>query len=254
MKAIIIAAGKGRRLKDYTKDLPKCLLKIGSKTILEWQLETLRGFGIQDISIVTGYRADKINFPGCKYYFNHRYEFNNILNSLMFAKGEIDSEVIIAYSDILYDRKVIDRLLGSERDISVVVDVDWKQQYIARDEHPIDEAETVRLGDGNALVEIGKNMARKKEANSEFIGMIKLSKNGAQTFKKFYEQAKSIYWGKPFIAADTFENAYLTDMIQYLINEGEAVYGVPIEGGWREIDTVEDYEKACKDFGKSLVL
>jgi len=247
MKAVIIAAGKGKRLKHYTETLPKCMLKVGDKTILEWQIAVLRSSGINDISVIRGYQADRINLSDCKYYFNERYEFNNILNSLMCAKNEIESDTIISYSDILYERKVVAQFLCSSHEISVVADVDWKKQYEGRDEHPISEAENVFWGEGNRLIEIGKKMDRKAEATGEFIGMIKLSGQGADKFKKLYEQAKRLFWGKPFISANTFENAYLTDMIQYLINEGEDVYGVAIEGGWREIDTVADYEKACRD-------
>jgi choline kinase len=250
MKAIIIAAGKGKRLKHYSANLPKCLLPVGDKSILEWQVETLRSFGISDITIIKGYQADKINFQGFKYYFNERYEFNNILNSLMCAKPAIQGDVIISYSDILYGRTVIERLLASPHDISAVADLDWKKQYVGRDDHPLSEAENILLGEGNKLIEIGKIMKRKSEANGEFIGMIKLSAKGSGIFTQQYDRAKALFWGKPFVAANTFENAYLTDMLQFLINEGEEVYGVPIEGGWREIDTVADYEKAVSDFGK----
>ncbi|MFA6600694.1 MAG: phosphocholine cytidylyltransferase family protein [Candidatus Omnitrophota bacterium] len=254
MKAIIIAAGKGKRLKHYSENLPKCLLPVGDKSILEWQIETLKSFDIREISIVKGYQADKINFPGFRYYLNERYEFNNILNSLMCAKAEVCGEVLISYSDILYGRRVVERLLASPHDIAVVTDVDWKEQYVGRVDHPLSEAETVLLGEGDRLLEIGKRMRRKAEANGEFIGMIKLSARGAETFTRCYEQARERFWGKPFVAADTFENAYLTDMLQFLIDEGETLYGVPIEGGWREIDTVADYEKACRDLGAQPAL
>lgn len=254
MKAIIIAAGKGRRLKHYTQDLPKCLLKVGEKTILEWQLNALRSFGISDITIIRGYQAGRIIAPGCKYCFNERFEFNNILGSLMCAVAEIEGDVIFSYSDILYDRRVIDALLRSPHDISAVVDVDWKKLYEGRKDHPIGEAENVLIGPGNKLIEIGKKMTRKAEANGEFIGMVRLSGQGAPLFKSYYDQAKETYWEKPFMTANVFENAYVTDMLQYLIQEGVDVHATPIHGGWREIDTVEDYEKACRDFKHSSVL
>jgi NDP-sugar pyrophosphorylase family protein len=69
MKAILLAAGMGTRLDKYTKDLPKCLLNLAGKTLIERQVETLRAAGINDIVIIKGFMPDKINIPGgfCKY-------------------------------------------------------------------------------------------------------------------------------------------------------------------------------------------
>lgn len=248
MKAIIIAAGMGKRLMPYTEKLPKCMLKVGSKTILEWQLNALHAAGITNISVVRGYQAEKINAPGCKYFLNVRYKHNNILESLMCARDEIEGDVIIAYSDILYNPSVVSRLMSFSSEIAVVVDVAWKKQYENREGHPIREAENVFWKESACLVEIGKKMTRKSEAVGEFIGMIKLSGDGAKKFRKLYDQARQRFWGRPFITANTFENAYLTDIIQYMVNEEVAISCVPIKGGWREIDTVEDYKKACKEF------
>jgi len=248
MKAIIIAAGKGVRLKHYTKDLPKCMLKFGGKTLLQRQVETLKANGITDISIIKGYQKEKINYPGFKYYINDRYEHNNILNSLFYAEPELDSDVIISYADILYEKNVVSRLLESKHDISIVVDIDWKGYYKGRKDHPIQEAENVIFDPNNKVVEIGKIMTRKHDVHGEFIGMMKLTKRGTDIFKRHFHRAKQVFWGKPFVRASTFENAYLTDMIQDMVDMGVDINCVIIERGWREIDTVGDYEKALKEF------
>ena len=77
-----------------------------------------------------------------------------------------------------------------------------------------------------------------------------VSKRGSQIFKRNFNRAKEVFWGKPFIRAATFEKAYLTDMLQDLVSMGIDVHCVIIERGWREIDTVEDYENALKIFEK----
>ena len=142
-KAIIIAAGLGSRLNELTRDIPKCMLKVDSKTILEHQLDAYNSNGITDISIVRGYKKDKINFNQLKYYENTDYQNNNILNSLFYAEKEIQGNVIVSYSDIIFSPKIIERLLESSADISIVVDVDWRGRYENRNDHPIDEAENV---------------------------------------------------------------------------------------------------------------
>jgi len=252
MKAIIIAAGKGSRLKHYTEDLPKCMLKFGGKTLLERQTEALKANGITDISIIKGYKEEKINYPGFKYYMNDRYEHNNILNSLFCAEKEMDSDVIVSYSDILYERQVISRLSESENDISIVVDIDWKGYYDDRKDHPIHEAENVIFDSNNKVVEIGKILTKKHDVHGEFIGMMKLTKRGADIFKRHFTRARELFWNKPFMRAATFQKAYLTDMIQDMVDMGVDINCVIIERGWKEIDTVEDYEKALKEFKEGL--
>ena len=78
--------------------------------------------------------------------------------------------------------------------------------------------------------------------------MMKLSPKGAEVFKRHFHRAKSLFQGKPFQRAKVFEKAYLTDMIQEMADLGVPVHCVIIERGWKEIDTVEDYEKALEAF------
>lgn len=248
MKAIIIAAGKGIRLRDLTRYTPKCMLDIKGKTILERQIGTLNECGISDISVVKGYRKEKIDYPGIKYYINDDYENNNILNSLFYAEEEMDSEVIISYSDILYEDRVVRKLLDSREDISVGVNVKWREYYENRFGHPMEEAENVIFDEEKNVIEIGKILARKDDAHGEFIGMMKLSKKGTDIFKNSFHEARKLFQGKQFVRAATFENAYMTDMLQYLVNNGVNVSCVAIERGWYEIDTVEDYEKVNREF------
>lgn len=251
MKAIIIAAGKGTRLKNYTATLPKCMLKFGGKTLLARQIKALRANGIRDITVVKGYMKEKINYPGIKYCINDNYEKNNILNSLFYAEPAMIDDLIISYSDILYEKEVVKRLLKSDKDISIVVDIDWLMYYKGRISHPPSQAEKVVFDADNKVIEIGKKIRTEKhDVCGEFIGMMKLSRRGIDIFKRNFHRAKKLFWNKHFQTAKTFEKAYLTDMIQDMVDIGVEVYSVIIARGWKEIDTVEDYEKALKEFKK----
>ena len=84
--------------------------------------------------------------------------------------------------------------------------------------------------------------------HGEFIGMMKLTNRGAEIFKQNFHRVKKLYWNKPFQRAKTFQKAYLTDLIQELVDIGIKVHCVIIERGWKEIDTVEDYQKALEEF------
>lgn len=250
MKAIIIAAGMGNRLDPLTDHLPKCMLKFGDKTLLQHQVETLRRCGINDIVVVKGFEKEKINYPDLRYYINVNYENNNILNSLFYAEEEMEGDLVVSYSDILFEKRVAERLLKSKMDITIVVDIDWQAYYEGRTQHPVAEAEKVTLGPDNEVLEIGKIVAAEHDVHGEFIGMMKLTPRGTETLKRNFNRAKQLFWGNPFQRAATFEKAYLTDMIQDLIDVGVKVHASIIKRGWREIDTVQDYEKALREMGE----
>ena len=247
-KVLIAAAGLGSRLKGHTENLPKCMLDFGGKTLLERQLSVYRNCGIDNISVVRGYKKNKINYKNIKYLDNNDYEKNNILNSIFYGEKVINGNIIIAYSDILFESSVVQRLLDSDHDVSVVVDIDWRGYYVGRKDHPIEEAENVIFNSNNEVIKIGKIATEKQEVHGEFIGMMKLTHRGAEIFKQNFHRVKKLYWNKPFQRAKTFQNAYLTDMIQELVDIGIKVHCVIIERGWKEIDTVEDYQKALQEF------
>ena len=248
VKSIIIAAGLGSRLKGYTEALPKCMLMFGEKTLLERQLEVYKDCGIKDISVVRGFKKEKINYKGLNYYDNTDYDNNNILNSLFYAEEAISGNVVISYSDILFDTSVVSRLLESNADISIVVDIDWRGYYIGRQDHPVEEAEKVIFDANNEVLKIGKVITTKQDVYGEFIGMLKLSPRGSEIIKLHFNRAKKIFWDKPFQRSQTFQKAYITDLIQDMVDMGVSIHCVIIERGWKEIDTVEDYEKALIEF------
>lgn len=247
-KVIIIAAGLGSRMKGYTETRPKCLLEFGDRTLLQRQIEAYNEAGISDISLVRGYKKECIDYEGITYYDNDDYESNNILNSLFYAEEAISGPVVISYSDILFESSVVKRLLGSKHDISIVVDIDWRDYYVGRNDHPTEEAENVIFDANNDVVKIGKIISNKDDVQAEFIGMMKLSARGAEIFKQHFHKSKALYWDKPFQRATVFQKAYLTDMLQEMSNLGVPIHCVIIARGWKEIDTIEDYENALTEF------
>ena len=249
---IIIAAGLGSRLKKYTDNLPKCMLDFAGKTLLQRQIEAFKINGLNKISVIRGFKKEKINYPDLTYFENKEYKNNNILNSLMYAEEALNGHVIVSYSDILFEKEVVKRLMESEHDISIVVDIDWRGYYINRKDHPINEAENVIFDANNNVVEIGKILTGKHDVHGEFIGMLKLSPRGSEIFKKHFHRAKDLYWNKAFQRAKTFQKAYITDIIQDMTDLGVPIHCVIIERGWKEIDTEEDYKNALKSFEEKV--
>ena len=251
MQAIIIAAGLGRRLKPLTDHLPKCMLEIDGKSIIQHQVNTLRSAGVERIAIIKGYCEEKVQLEGQNptYFFNRDYKYNNILESLFYAEEVINDQVIILYSDIIFEKTVVERLLKSHNEISIVIDVDWKNNYVDRRDNPMEDAEGVILDDNSQIRQIGKIIEEgKAEVSGEFIGMMKLRGQGSEIFKSFYHKSRKLYKEKPFQRAQSIRVAYLTDLIQELADNAIPVFCVKINNGWREIDTVEDLKKAAGFF------
>ncbi|MBT05346.1 MAG: nucleotidyl transferase [Rhodospirillaceae bacterium] len=246
--AVIIAAGLGSRLRPHTNSMPKCMLDFGGKTLLERQMEAYRSCGISDISVVRGYLKEKVSYPNITYFDNRDYEANNILNSLFYAETKIVGPTICGYSDILFDKEIVASLLTSPHDFSIVVDTDWRGYYEGRTEHPLEEAEKVIFDSDGVVRKIGKGIKDESKLDGEFIGMLKVSAKGANNFKHYFHKAKEMFWNKPFQKAAVFQKAYITDMIQEMVDNGVKIHCTLIKKGWKEIDTVEDYNKALQAF------
>lgn len=252
MKAIIIGAGRGIRLMPETKSYPKCMMDgVGKKKVLDWILDSLKAAGVKDVVFIGGYHIEKVIevYPELVFYINSEWAENNILASLFYAEREMNTAFISSYSDIVYTPAVVKKLRSSKADIALVVDRDWRKNYIGRTLHPEFQAEKVRVIDGKVRF-IGKHLSSNL-AYGEFIGLAKFSRKGAKIMKERYNKAVIKYQNKRFYHAKNIKIAYLTDMIQDLINIGVNVEPVDIFGGWMEIDTPQDLARSRKQFAKS---
>ncbi len=249
MKAVILAAGIGKRLWPYTKELPKCLaIVLEGKTLLEWQLETLGACGISEICIVRGYQADRIQAPGVRYFFNAEYERTNVLASLFCAEDALEGDVLVSYSDIWYEPAIVRRLLECREEIVLAADFLWEGRYIGRTGHPVSEVEVVLTAPDGRVEQIGKIAPADPGGTAEFIGMMTLRSGGCETLKTAYHAAAARYRGKPYQRAQVFEQAYLTDLLQELADGGVRIDCVHAGGGWREIDTRQDLKHLQAEF------
>lgn len=247
MKAIILAAGSGDRLGKYTGNLPKGMLDFVGKSLIERQVGILRSCGIDDIIIVRGYMPEKIQIPGVKYYLNKDYGNTNMVASLFCADEELDDDILVCYSDILYEKRIIQQILKSNVDIGVTADDSYLDYWRARLDNPEEDTESFVVED-NKIVELGTSNCGLDKARVRYVGLIKFSKKGVEDLKKIFHENKEKYWDKdePWLNSKSFKKAYMTDMIQALINAGHIVNPIIISRGWLEFDTIEDYEKALK--------
>tara|TARA_Y100001949_G_scaffold2804_1_gene2230 strand:+ start:847 stop:1593 length:747 start_codon:yes stop_codon:yes gene_type:complete len=243
MKAIILSAGDSSRLGNLTKELPKSLLDINGKSIIQRQIETFRNNGIKEIIVVVGSNKDKFQLNDVEFVIDKNFQEHDILGSLMEAKNYIKNDVLIFYSDILFEEKVLKQILGSDSDIGIVVERNWESAYVGRTDHPKSEAENVLIDGTKRIVKIQKNIKNSREHVSEFLGITKLSPNGSEAIVTIYENLLKTHSGN-FHDSKSLEKAYLTDMFQELIETGINLEPIFINGKWCEIDTIQDLENA----------
>lgn len=236
MKAVILAAGQGKRLHPYTADRPKCLVEIADTSLLDLQLEVLRSRNIDEIVLVGGYRSEMLRDRGSRLYVNPRFAETNMAWTLFCAEEELSGNVIVAYGDIVYSGEVLDRLLASPADIGVAIDMEWESYWNVRSENPLDDAESLKLGNGGQIREIGRRPGSLDEIEGQYMGLMKFTPAGLATLKSVAESLRSqVLTGGGFL-----EIAFMTDLLQVAIDQGARVDSVPVHGSWVEVDTVSD--------------
>lgn len=184
MKAVILAAGVGRRLKPLTNKLPKAFLPIERKPLIHYSLENLKKCGFHDVTIVVGYKASYFreqlsdNYKGTtiNYVLNPKYRTTGSMYSLLQTQKFIDDDILLLESDLLYEPKAVDAILSSPyKDLILVAGMSGSgdEVYICTDK-------------ANRIIDLGKNISKRNRKNAigEFVGISKLSK---QFLKKLFE-------------------------------------------------------------------
>jgi len=248
MKAIILAAGEGSRMGKLTKNIPKPLVLVNGKSIIERQLSILKQNKILDVIIVTGSHNEKFNFKNVVYVNDLDYKKHDTLSSLITARDYMNDEIIITYADQIFDEKIMESVINFKGDIGIAVDLDWEKNYVNRDQHPKSEAENILIN-GNEILEIRKNISECKENEKigECPGLVKFSRKASKVFLDKYSELEISHQGK-FHNAPSLEKALISDMIQELIDSKINVEPIYVSGKWCEIDTPQDLEIARKMF------
>ena len=249
MNVIILAAGEGMRLRPQTTNVPKGMVKLFDKSLLEIQIDIFKKCKIDDISIVSGYLSNQITIPSVNYYKNENYSSTSGIESLFCAKEKLQDNTIITYSDLVFEKSIIDNVIGFKGDIGITVDLDWEKNYVGRDLHPKSEADNVLLDKDGNIRKLRKNISEceENEKIGECLGLMKLSKKASKIFLDKYSELKNSHEGK-FHNAPSLEKAIISDMLQELIDSGITIEPILISGKWCEIDTPQDLEKARKLF------
>src|SRR5262249_9668133 len=131
--------------------------------------------------------------------------------------------------------------------ITLACDTDWRRRYVHRSQHPEHDAEKMRV-EGERVIEVSRRIPSER-ASGEFIGVMKLTAEAARRFVAAFDEARAAHPAGTFREGRTFEKAYLIDLLQHMLERGEAMHHVPTHGGYMEIDTLEDASLAERWWG-----
>ena len=242
MKAVILAAGIASRLRPLTNNTPKCLLKVGSKSILELTIENLVANGINEIIIVTGFLDHKIKdfldsrFPDLDIIFCHNelYESTNNIFSLWLAKDALDGDdMLLMDSDIVFDGRIIAKLRNS-----------GFENCLALKRHDLSDEEIKVLVDkGGRILDISKEVNPKKAAG-ESIGIEIFSRQLLPELFRVIDRK---------VNTERKVNIFYEVAFQELINENHDIFIVDVTDFFcMEIDTADDLKVAGELYGEGI--
>jgi len=237
MRGIHLAAGKGTRLRPITEHKPKPLVDLGGTSLLERNLSTLRAAGIEDQVVVTGHGADQIRALDVDTVHNEVYDETEMVYSLFCAAEVFPSEgdLVIIYGDIVFEQRVVEALVSCDAPVGVVVDCQWRELWEERFEDPLEDAETLDLDEDGRIRSIGCNPTGYDEIDAQYIGLLKVRKDRTAEFIESYRELNEDTAG--YVSID------MTAFLQRLVHRGWHLQAVPVEGGWLEIDSLNDLER-----------
>ena len=236
MKAVILAAGMASRLRPLTEHTPKCLLKVGERSLLQRSIDALKSNGILDFVIVTGYLHEMIeafvaeeygNSINVTFIHNKVFDSTNNIYSLWLAKPEAEGEeILLLDSDLLYDPEIIARVLA-----------DNAENVLTLIRHNLGEEEmkVVLDKENGTITEISKT-CNPLDAAGESLGIEKMGRDYTSALFKELE---------PMMNEEHLENVFYERAFERLLAKGHTYNVVDVTELFScELDTVEDFENA----------
>ena len=231
MKAIILAAGFGSRLRPITDEIPKCMVEVNNVKIIEKQISNLlhNNIKLEDIIIVTGYKSEKIEkylhevYKGVNIIINKDYDKTNNMYSLYLTKDYIkDESFILMNADVYYEEEIIKELLASKCDNAIVCD---DGEYIE---------ESMKITKNNNIINHISKKITKEEAYGVSIDVYKISKLAGQKLFNIIDH---------IINVEKDLNSWTEVALDMLLKE-EDFYSLDMKYKWVEIDNFDDLKHA----------
>ena len=223
MKAIIMAAGVGKRLHALNINKPKCLITVGSTTLIRRSVNLLVSKGISDITVIVGFKGHLIRNElnnDVAYFENPDFHSTNSIKSLWYAKDLLEGDVLLLNGDLYYEHEILDHIINQTNPVVMLAD-----------STRIDKAD-YRFGfSGNQINRFGKHLTN-QETDGEYVGIVRIDQSFIKMFKQNLEDM--ITAGK--------SNIWWEDVLYSFIEKQIPIHYFDIAGiFWSEVDTLQDY-------------
>ncbi|MCA9394934.1 MAG: phosphocholine cytidylyltransferase family protein [Candidatus Omnitrophica bacterium] len=236
MKAVILAAGRGSRMKGLTDEKPKCLNELLGRPLFDWQQESLREAGITDIVVGRGYRKELLtgDFQTAD---NDRWDQTNMVYTLLCAAPYLRADTcVVSYADIVYHPDHVRALMAAAGDVVITYDTLWRPLWELRFPDPLADAETLRIDERGIIQEIGQKAASLEEIQGQYMGLLKFTPQG-------WGQVEELLNQMPPADLDRLD---MTSLLQKVIRRGIPINTVGVKGRWCEIDSETDLDVCTK--------
>jgi len=239
-KGIILAASRGPEFEELTLDKPKAMIELDGKPVLKQIQHTFNNCEIKDITAVLGYKHETVNIENLQAVIHPEWEKASNAYTLYKVIDKLTGPVAISYGDILFAEKLLKNLMDAPEDIVLAVDTSWANSPIERSHifHVVGaEPFSEKFGSATCtrLLKIGCDISP-EESTGEWIGLIKLSSNGSEVFRKYLKDLFSN--GKT-----TYMRYSMQRFLQHLIGEGVDIYVSYFHGHWLDLDSKKDLER-----------
>ena len=236
---IVLAASRGKELGELTATIPKAMLKIRDKSLLEHIVDSYNGAGVNHLSVVRGYRKEAIQLTNINYVDNDDYADTGELYSLHLAlesAGDSKNNLLISYGDILFKRFVLEALLETPDDFVIAVDAGWRESanrdraadYVSCSIPNVRSAYYKQV----ELRRMAEDMAE-KDIHGEWMGILKVSANASHRLSELVKEIVSS-------ANGAGRTAKLPALFNKLIDQGQTIRVIYTAGHWLDIDTLKD--------------
>ena len=248
MKILILCAGLGTRLGNFTENNPKCLVKINSKTILDRILIQLSNLGVNknDVFLCGGYKNELLPSDYTKF-VNHKFKTTNMMMTTIVGLNHLKDtliktdNVLLIYGDCIYSDKFISKLINKVdllTQISIPVDLDWKRKWSKRYENIFEDAETLKYDQiSNRLLSIGEKTFIEEDYMAQFMGIYIIPNKFIYNFVKSFK----------LLPLELQSKISTTEFYQKT-NKQINYFVMPDKYNWTEVDTLNDLSYARENF------
>jgi choline kinase len=234
LRALILAAGRGSRMRHLGDERPKCLVELAGRPLLERQMAALRRGGCTEIGVVRGYRGEMLDRPGLHGFSNDRWAETNMVSSLACAASWLrEGAVIVSYADIFYRAALVRGLAEAPGDLVIAYDRKWRELWTRRFADPLADAETFRLDSTGRLLEIGGKTTRIEDIQGQYMGLVKFTPAAWRAVEAL----------RATLEPPVRDKLDMTGMLRRLIAAGTLpISTYATDGQWGETDNPGDVE------------